>query len=129
MPQAKQALIVDDDQALAVELKSLLNSLGFKVTMVQDPAQATQVLGARQYQLALMNMTLPEMTWRRTLRTVKNASLTTTVMMITRTADEGEFRQALNAGAYISLDRPLTQGQLAQLIASQSDGLFVLLRD
>ena len=128
MVQTKQALIVDEDRDTAGELKVLLDSLGFKVTMLEDPNQVAETLGANQYEVALMNMTLPDMTWRRTLRTVKSAAHNTTVIMMTRSVDEDDVRNALNAGAYIVLERPLSQEQMNHVISSRNDGMFVLLR-
>ena len=128
MPRRKKALIVEEDRDVAAELSSLLDCLGFTVTALQDPTLAAETLRTRLYDVALMNMTPPETTWPRTLRTVKDASRRTTVVVMRRSADEEEIRLALNAGAYIALERPLTRQQLASLISPQWDGLFVALR-
>ena len=128
MAQTKQALIVERDLQLATELKSLFRWLDYKVTTLQDAADVADTLGNRRYEVALVNVPLPEMTWRMTLRAMKNASRTTTVIMMTSSADEEDIRFALNSGAYIVLDRPLTQDQFTNLISPSSDGLFVVLR-
>jgi DNA-binding response OmpR family regulator len=128
MPRKRQALIVEDDAELTSELESLLGRLGFEVTRIQEPDRVEETIGNHVYEVALLNATLPDLSWRRTLRAVKNASPTTTVIMITRHAGEEDIRVALNAGAYAAVERPLSQQKLTTLISPQCDGLFVALR-
>lgn len=128
MPRTKQALIIDDDQDVTGELKSLLNGLGYKVTTLQNASAITDAIGTRQYEVALVNMRLPDANWRRTFRAVKTASKTTTVIMMARSPDEDDVRYALNAGSYIVLNRPLSRDQLNCIISPRNDGLFVVLR-
>ena len=128
MPRKRQALIVEDDPEVTLELESLLDNLGFEVTKVREPDNVADTLGNHVFEVALLNATLPDMSWRRTLREVKIASRTTTVLMVTRNAEEEDIRVALNAGAYVALERPLNKQQLTNLISPQYDGLFVALR-
>ncbi len=128
MPRTKQALIIDDDQDVTGELKLLLNGLGYKVTTLQNASAITDAIGTRQYEVALVNMRLPDANWRRTFRAVKTASKTTTVIMMARSPDEDDLRYALNAGSYIVLNRPLSRDQLNCIISPRNDGLFVVLR-
>ena len=129
MAQTKQALVVDDNKDIADELENALVSFGFKVTVIQDPDKITETLGVHQYEVALVNKSFPETGWRNTLRTVKNASRTTTVMMITQSAGEEDIRNAMSAGTYLVLDRPITPEQITNLISFNIDGLFIVLRD
>ena len=128
MPRKRQALIVEEDADVTSELESLLDRLGFQVTRIQEPERVEETIGNHLYDVALLNATLPDLSWRRTLRAVKNASRTTTVIMITRHAAEEDIRVALNAGAYAAVERPLSQQQLTSLISPQCDGLLVALR-
>ena len=129
MSRKRQALIVEDDPEVTLELESLLDNLGFEVTKVREPDAIADTLGNHVFEVALINATLPDMNWRRTLRAVKAASRTTTVLMVTRNAEQEDIRVALNAGAYVALDRPLSKQQLTNLISPQYDGLFVALRN
>lgn len=128
MSRIRQALIVEKDQDISGELASLLSGLGFKVTTTEDPTEVTDTLVNREFEVALMNMPLPDMTWKKTLKTVKSAARTTTIIMMSKSADDDALRSALSSGAYAVLDRPLTQEQIHNLIAPQNDGLFVVLR-
>ena len=49
--------------------------------------------------------------------------------MVTRQADEAEMRSALTAGAYIVLDRPVSEAEVADILSLPRDGQFVVLRD
>ena len=128
MPRKRQALIVEDDADVTSELETLLDRLGFEVTRIQDLDRVEETIGNHVYEVALLNATLPDLSWRRTFRAVKNASRTTTVIMITRHAREEDIRVALNAGAYAAVERPLDPRKLTTLISPQCDGLFVALR-
>ena len=128
MSRTRQALIVEKDQDISGELASLLSGLGFKVTTTEDPTEVPDTLVNREFEVALMNMPLPDMTWKKTLKTVKSAARTTTIIMMSKSADEDVLRSALSSRAYAVLDRPLTQEQIHNLIAPQNDGLFVVLR-
>ncbi len=128
MVQTKQALIVDENHEVAEELQVILDGLGFKVTTLEDANTVAETLGTSQYEVALVNMTLPDMTWRKTLRAVKSVAQDTTVIMMTCSVDEDDVRNALHAGAYIVLERPLSQEQINHVISPRNDGMFVLLR-
>ncbi len=130
MPRKRQALIVEDsaDGDVTSELELLLARLGFEVTRIQELDRVEEAIGNHLYEVALLNATLPDLSWRRSLRVIKNAARTTTVIMITRHAGEEDIRVARNAGAYAAVQRPLSQQQLTSLISPQCDGLFVALR-
>lgn len=125
---ARQALIVENDKDVADELKSLLSDMGYKVTTMDNPAEVTDTLGTHQYEVALLNMRLPDMNWRGTFNTIKNASRSTTVIMMSQDPDEEDKRTALTAGAYISMERPLEGPRFANLISPKNDGMFVALK-
>ncbi len=128
MPRKRQALIVEDDADVTSELETLLDRLGFEVTRIRESDRVQEAIGNHVYEVALLNATLPDLSWRRTWRAVKTASQTTTVIMITKHAGEEDVRVALNAGAYAAVERPLSQRQLTSLISPECDGLFVALR-
>lgn len=128
MANTRQALLVEDREDIATELEALLTKIGLKVTTTQDPESVTQILASRDYEVALMNMTLPDMNWRKTMLAIKGAARTTTVISLKSTPDEDDMRLALNAGSYVAIYRPLKQEQLANLIAPENDGIFVALK-
>ena len=129
MPQTKHALIVENDQNMAGELSELLKGIGFKVTILEDPTEAPGALESHEYEVALMNMRLPDHSWQKTLSSVRDASKSTTIIMIARAPEENDVRTALNAGSYAVLERPLTRDQLTNLIAPKNSGMFVALKN
>ena len=106
MVRLKQALLVAEDEEIAIELKPLLTGLGFKVTMLHDGALVTETLGDRQFEVAVVNANLPQMNWHRTAQEIKRASKTTTVIMMTRFAQEKDVRLALSAGLCLERRQP-----------------------
>ena len=129
MPQTKHALLVENDQDMADELTDLLKGIGFRVTILEDPTEALGALESHEYEVALMNMQLPEQSWQKTLNMVREASRSTIIIMIARAPAENDVRTALNAGSYAVLERPLTKDQLTSLIAPKNSGMFVALRE
>ncbi len=129
MPQTKHALLVENDQNMAGELSDLLKGIGFRVTLLEEPTEALGALESHEYEVALMNMQLPDQSWQNTLKMVRDASKSTTIIMIARAPEENDVRTALNAGSYAVLERPLTQDQLTSLIAPKNSGMFVALRN
>lgn len=125
---ARQALIVEENNEIALELTTILSDMGFKVTTMDDPTEVTNTLGTHQYELALLNMQLPDMNWRGTFHAIKAASRSTTVIMMSQDAAEEDKRTALTAGAYVSLERPLDGARFAHLISAKNDGMFVSLK-
>ena len=92
MANVRQALLVEDRENVATELEALLTKMGFKVTTIQDPESVTQILASREYEVALMNMTLPDMNWRRTMVTVKASARTTTIIAVKEAPGEDDMR-------------------------------------
>ncbi len=129
MPQTKHALLVENDQDMADELTDLLKGIGFRVTILEDPTEALGALESHEYEVALINMQLPEKSWQNTLNLVREASRSTIIIMIARAPGENDVRTALNAGSYAVLERPLTKDQLTSLIAPKNSGMFVALRE
>ena len=129
MPQTKHALFVENDQDMADELTDLLKGIGFRVTILKDPTEALGALESHEYEVALMNMQLPEQSWQNTLSMVREASRSTIIIMIARAPEENDVRTALNAGSYAVLERPLTKDQLTSLIVPKNSGMFVALRE
>ena len=124
----RKALIVEEDSEVASELTSILSDMGYKVTTIDDPAEVTNTLGTHQFEVALLNMRLPDLSWRGTFKAIKSASRSTTVIMMSQETAEEDKRTALTAGAYISMERPLDGARFSQLISAKNDGMFVALK-
>lgn len=125
----RQALLVEENPEIAAELNAILTDMGYKVTTLDNPEEVTSTLGNHQYEVALLNMQLPDMSWRGTFNAIKSASRSTTVIMMSQNADEEDKRTALTAGAYVTLERPLDGSRVAHLISPKNDGMFVSLRN
>ena len=129
MPQLKQALVVTSDRVLQQELSTVLKGIGYRVTSTQDTSKTQEALGNRKYEIAFIGAPLPDMSWRSTVTILKSKSRTTRLVMVTRQVDEAEMRSALTAGAYIVLDRPVSEEKVANILALPRDGQFVVFRD
>jgi DNA-binding NtrC family response regulator len=129
MADTRQDLLVTGDDVLRDEMSAILEGIGYDVTVIDNVWQTQETLGSRHHEVAVMGESLPNLNWQNTLKTIKQSSRTTRVLMTTRQAPEGDLRSALNAGAYVVLDRPVSQDQISDILGLQKDGLFVVLRD
>jgi DNA-binding response OmpR family regulator len=129
MTQQKQALVVTADRTLGQELSAVLKGIGYSVTSTRETSETRQILGNRQYEIAFIGAPLPEMSWRSTLNALKSKSMTTRLVMVTRQVDESDMRSGLTGGAYFVLDRPVSEGKIADILSLPRDGQLVVFRD
>ena len=127
-PLQKKALLVESETGPAAELRTLLTELDFDVKAVAETDRFSEVLGHRRYDLAVINVSLPDTNWPGTLERAKELSRTTTVITVRRSVESAELRHALVSGRYAVIDGPLTREKLADVIKPESDGLFVVVR-
>lgn len=129
MPEPRRVLLATDDGELGAELSGLLEGLGCQVTLVSEPSCALNNLNNERYDLVVMGASLPNLSWSETVDVIKEMSRSTTVMLITRAADESDLRSALNSGGYAVLDRPISTERLSAIIDLGRPGMMVIVRD
>ncbi|MFZ4827065.1 MAG: response regulator [Phototrophicaceae bacterium] len=102
-------LVVEDDQSGRQLVDNLLTHFGCTVDSTDNPMQALDWVEIQQYDLAVLDLSLPSMSGWELLKAFSNAGLTATMPCIAVTAYHSpETRQsALNAGFYAYLPKPL----------------------
>ena len=124
----KKALIVDGGQDAVSEIDALLQSLHFHVTVLEESSQAEAALGKCQYEVIVLNRELPGSNWWQSLDAVKTAASESAVILMARSPTETDMRDALSAGAYRALGRPLKARHLSGLISHNAGGVLLVLR-
>ena len=92
-------LLVEDNQALAEGLSTLLRGSGYAVDAVSDGASAEAVAAAEAYDLVILDLNLPEMDGLEVLRSMRARHNRAAVMILTARGTPEERVRGLDLGA------------------------------
>jgi DNA-binding response OmpR family regulator len=92
-------LLVEDNQALAEGLSTILRSSGYAVDAVADGASAEAVAAAEAYDLVILDLNLPEMDGLDVLRAMRARANKAAVMILTARGTPEERVKGLDLGA------------------------------
>jgi DNA-binding NtrC family response regulator len=107
-------LIVDDDWDFLELMKARLAGAGFHLVRIEDdPVKAAYMIQAEEvFDIALIDITMPEMDGLQLLDIVKNNSPRTECIMVTAVNDVRVAVQCLRKGAYDYLVKPISEEDL-----------------
>lgn len=92
-------LLVEDNQALAEGLSTILRGSGYAVDVVADGASAEAVAAAEAYDLVILDLNLPEMDGLDVLRSMRARHNRAAVMILTARGTPEERVRGLDLGA------------------------------
>lgn len=108
MKDAKPAiLVVDDEVDTCRNLQDILTDLGYEVDIAFDGPSALAKLGTRPYDLALLDLKMPGMDGLTLYREIKKRSADTVAIIVSAYASSETAEQALAAGAWHILPKPV----------------------
>jgi two-component system response regulator AtoC len=110
-----QILVVDDDCDFLEIMKRRLRNLHFRhIHLEENPFKAASLIEAgKQIDLALLDMTMPEMTGLELLNIIKHFSPVTECIIITAVDEARTAVTCLQKGAYDYLLKPVSKEDLA----------------
>lgn len=100
-------LLVDDDEGVLEVFEMVLAQAGFTVTTAITANQALDHLGARQYDVLLADKNLPDLSGIEVVKAARNLHPDIESVVITAFASTDSAIEALEAGAYDYLRKPL----------------------
>lgn len=108
-------IIIDDDLDFLKIVKSHLLNTGFKNIRIEDNSITAVSLFEKGevFDIALIDMTMPEMNGLEVLETIKNISPRTECIMVTAVNEARVAVECLNKGAYDYLVKPVSQEDIA----------------
>ena len=109
-------LIADDDKNLAHVLASELSEEGFQVDKVATGTKAMDLLEKDEYDVLLLDLTMPGIGGIDVLRRIKTLELTTEVVILTGNATVPTAVEAMKLGAYDYLTKPFKMAELKVVI-------------
>ena len=114
--RAKTILIVDDDQHLLQSMGSWLDSEGFRVALADGCQTAGEKISQHQFDLALVDLRLQDGDGFDVLKQIRSSSPQTAVILITGYGTVETGVEALRAGAFDLLTKPLIDEELNMAI-------------
>ena len=115
-PVPLSILVVDDERSMRDFLKILLNRRGYETVAASGGAEAIELLGQRAFDLALVDLRMPEVDGLTVLREVRARRLATQVIMMTAYATTQTALEAMKLGAYDYVTKPFKVDELGIII-------------
>ena len=117
-----RVLVVDDEPVLLTALEALLARKGYQVTALDSPIAATQKLAQEDFDVALLDVKMPDLSGLELLTAVKHRRPEVEVIMMTGHATVETALSAVKAGAYDYLTKPFDDVELvARAVAKAAE--------
>jgi two-component system response regulator HydG len=110
-------LVVDDEAAHRQMIEAVLGAEGYEIQQAADGQAALTAIEERFYDLVVMDIRMPEMGGIEALKEIKAISPAIPIIIMTAYASVGTAVEALKAGAYDYLTKPLDIEELKILVA------------
>jgi DNA-binding NtrC family response regulator len=114
--EAPSVLLVDDEPLIRVAVGDSLSDVGLDVTSLATGKEAVAALSERTFDVAVLDLKLPDMSGIDVLRELRELEQTTDVIMITAHGSVPSAVEAMKLGARDFLEKPFETGHLLELI-------------
>lgn len=114
--QPPKILAVDDEPRLLASLQQLLALNGYEITTAGDGRTAIEQLRTNSYDLALIDLKMPDINGQRIMRYVAENDIRTDIIVISGEASFETAVEALRLGAHDFLLKPYAPEQLLKRI-------------
>ena len=115
--RARTLLIVDDEPGQRTMLRAVLTAEGYHVAEAEDGASALAHVEAHFYDLILMDVRMARLDGMAALKTIKARSPGIPVVLMTAYGTVRDAVEAMKAGAYDYLTKPLDVDELKLTVA------------
>jgi two-component system response regulator HydG len=122
-------LVVDDERDIRENLRDILTDMGYTVDVAADGPEALAMVQARHYDVALLDLRMPGMDGLELYRRIKEVRACTVAIIVTAYASAETARDALQAGAWRIISKPVEIQSVLGLIGEALDQPVVLLID
>ncbi len=112
----KSILVVDDDRTILTSLAELLRLEGYDVDVAETGSEAMKKADARYYNLALLDIKLPDMDGTELLDKMRETVPKMVKIMVTGYPELGNAVKSLNMGANAYLLKPVDPKTLLEMV-------------
>ncbi len=121
MSERLKILVVDDDQSHRIMLRAVLKEEGYHVTEAADGMEAVKAVETEAFDLILMDIRMTQMDGIEALTEIRKNSPLVPVLIMTAYASVKTAVEALKAGAFDYVTKPLDIEELKILIEKALD--------
>ncbi len=122
-------LVVDDEPDICANLRDILSEFGYRVDTATSGASALELVDRGNYDVALLDLKMPGMSGVELFREIKSRSSGTVAVIISAYASTSSAEEALQAGAWQILSKPVDIAQVMQCIDEAVNQPLVMLVD
>lgn len=113
---SSKILVIDDDTAFCVMLKTFLQKKGFEVVNAFNAAQAREEVKNTAFDVVLTDIRLPDSDGLQILKYIKEISLQTPVILMTGYTDIKTAVNAMKLGAFDYVGKPINPDEILHII-------------
>jgi DNA-binding response OmpR family regulator len=129
MKSPPAVLVVDDDADTCRNLSDILTDLGYHVDTAPDGFAALELVRQRPYDVALLDLKMPGMDGVTLYREIRKLRAETVALVVTAFAGRETRDQALAAGAWQVLNKPVDFTRLLSLVGEAVGQPLVMVVD
>lgn len=129
MTPAHYVLIVDDEVDTCRNLSDILTDLGYRVDTAHDGEAALELVRRNPYDVALLDLKMPGMDGLTLYREIKKLRAGTVAIIVTAYASSATAEEALAAGAWHILPKPVDFPKLLKLVEEAAQQPLVMVVD
>lgn len=122
-------LLVDDDEDICHNMSDILLDLGYEVDEAYDGPTAIEKVKRKPYDVALLDLKMPGMDGLTLYREIKKIRAGTVALLVTAHAGGSTTEDALSAGAWQVLPKPVELNRLLPLVEQAVEQPLVLVID
>lgn len=112
----KKIIVIDDDKSILRTFTRILQKVGYEIDVAETGKEAIEKVEGRQYDLALVDIRLPDMDGTELLAKLKRQFQNTVKIMITGFPSLETGVKALDEGADAYLVKPVKPQELLALL-------------
>lgn len=109
-------LIADDEVSILQGLKAMLEEDGYKISIANNGNKAFELAKKNHFNLLLVDLTIPGLNGIEILERLQHENINTEVIIITGKGTISTAVEAMRAGAYDYLTKPVTPDRLRSII-------------
>ncbi len=121
----KKILVVDDDMAHAMMLKTLMSDWGYNIFLADDGTTGVEMVKDQSFDIVLMDMKMIKMSGMEALQMIKVYNPSLPVIIMTAYSSVHTAVKALKIGAYDYLTKPLDFDKLKLTIERILESIFL----
>lgn len=111
-----RVLVAEDIISNQMLAKILLEKMGMEVTVVNDGAEAVDILASETFDIILMDIQMPKMNGYVATRLLRQKGINTPIIALTANAMKGDEQKCLDAGCDGYLSKPLRKDIFREML-------------